>query len=239
MPLALALLVGFLAAFASSAAAAETRAVAELFTSQGCSSCRNADAYFAELAGRDDVVALAMHVDYWDYLGWRDTFGLPENTARQRGYAEVLGSRRIYTPQLIVNGATEVLGSDRPAAEAAIAAAVLPVPVDVRAGTGTVDISVGARPLPGSVRSTIRLVLFSSEVRVAIARGENAGETIGYRNVVRAVRPIGMWDGAPVKIALPMDELMADGVDGCAVLVQEDGPGGSGAILGAAKLERW
>lgn len=239
MPHVLSLLVGLVAALASSVAAAETRAVVELFTSQGCSSCRNADAYFVELARRDDVVALAMHVDYWDYLGWRDTFGLPENTVRQLEYAEVFGKRRIYTPQLVVNGAAEVLGSDRHGAEAAISAATLLVPVEMRAGSGTMEISVGARPRPGGVRTMIRLVLFSSVVRVAIARGENAGETIAYHNVVRAMRPIGMWDGAPVKITLPIDELMGNGVDGCAVLVQEDLPQGPGAILGAAKLDRW
>ena len=188
---------------------------------------------------RPDVLALSFHVDYWDYLGWPDSFSLPDSTARQREYAEVQGTTRIYTPQMIVNGGADTVGSDRGATEAAIAAAGLPVPVDLRLETGTVEIAVGARPLPGSMPTTIRLVLFSSKAEVSIAGGENAGATIAYFNIVRAIRPIGMWDGAPVKITLPVDELMGDGVDGCAVLVQEDLPEGPGAILGAAKLNRW
>lgn len=231
--------LGFLLAalIAPTLAAAEPKAVVELFTSQGCSSCVPADAYFEELVERDDVLALSFHVDYWDYLGWRDTLGDPANTARQRDYAEVRGSRRIYTPQMIVNGATDLVGSHRKEVEAAIERAALPVPVEMRRRDGKVDIEVAARPLPRPWPTTIRLVLFSSEAEVDIARGENAGETIEYYNVVRAVRPIGMWDGAAVKITLPGDELMGDGVDGCAVIVQEDLPNGPGRILGAALLQ--
>lgn len=226
-------------AFAPEKGAAEPKAVVELFTSQGCSSCKAADLYLAELVKAPDVLALSYHVDYWDYLGWRDTLAQPENTRRQRDYADVLGSRRIYTPQIIVNGMVDLVGSDRQAIGAAVAASTLPVPVSMRRKEGTVVIVVGARPLPGSRPTTIRLVLFSSQVRVAIAHGENAGSEIAYYNVVRAMRPIGMWDGATVKITLPEHELMGDGIDGCAVLVQEDLGNGPGAILGAAQLSRW
>jgi hypothetical protein len=184
-------------------------------------------------------LALSYHVDYWNYLGWPDTLASAENTARQRSYAEVRGTSRIYTPQLIVNGTADIVGSDRPAIEQAIAGAALPVAVDMHAGTGTVEIAVPARPSPEPVRATIRLALLSSEARVAIARGENAGATIAYHNIVKAIRPIGMWEGNPVKITLPADELMGDGVDGCAVIVQADLPQGPGPILGAAKLRRW
>src|SRR5688500_16364411 len=179
-------------------AAAGPKAVVELFTSQGCSSCVPADAYFEELVEREDVLALSFHVDYWDYLGWRDTLGDPANTARQREYAEVRGSRRIYTPQVIVNGATDLVGSHREEVEAAIERAALPVPVEMRRRDGKLDIEVAARPLPRPWPTTIRLVLFSSEAEVEIARGENAGATIDYYNVVRTMRPIGMWDGAAV-----------------------------------------
>jgi hypothetical protein len=220
-------------------ASAEPKAVVELFTSQGCSSCVPADAYFSELVKRDDVLALSLHVDYWDYLGWPDTLGRPESTERQKEYASVRGSRKIYTPQIIVNGEIEAMGSDRKVVERAISASTLPVPVNMRWGDGTVEIEVEGLSLPAPWPTTIRLVLFSSEVEVAIQRGENAGATIGYYNVVRAMRPIGMWDGAPVKITLPEDELMGDGVDGCAVIVQEDLPKGPGAILGAAELGKW
>jgi hypothetical protein len=220
-------------------AVADPKAVIELFTSQGCSSCVPADAYFAELARRDDVLALALHVDYWDYLGWRDTFGQPENTERQRAYSEVRGSRKIFTPQMTVNGRTDLVGSDRNAVEAAIARASLPLPVEMHRRAGTVEIEVAAHPLPHRYPATIRLVLLTARAQVEIARGENAGATIAYHNVVRAMRPIGMWDGGAVKITLPEHELMGDGVDGCAVIVQEDLPNGPGAILGAANLGKW
>src|SRR4051794_7450945 len=175
----------------SAADAASPKAVVELFTSQGCSSCKAADDYFGELATRGDVVALSFHVDYWDYLGWRDTLGLPESTLRQKQYAEVHGSRRIYTPQMTINGSTDLVGSDRVGVDAAIAAGSLSVPVSMRRGPGTVEIEVGEKAVPGRRPTTIRLVLFASEAEVAIARGENAGSTISYYNVVRAIRPIG------------------------------------------------
>lgn len=230
----LAMLIG------TSADAASPKAVVELFTSQGCSSCKAADDYFGELATRGDVVALSLHVDYWDYLGWRDTLASPENTLRQKQYAEVHGSRRIFTPQITVNGSTDLVGSDRASVDAAIAAASLSVPVTMRRGPGTVEIEVGDKTVPARRPTTIRLVLFASEAEVAIARGENAGSTISYYNVVRAMRPIGMWDGQPVKVTLPEAELMGHGgIDGCAVIVQEDLPNGPGAIIGAANLGKW
>jgi len=220
-------------------AVAAPQAVVELFTSQGCSSCKAADAYLEELVKRPEIIALSYHVDYWDYLGWRDTLAQPESTARQRDYAEVLGTRRIYTPQVVVNGMVAAIGSDRQAIESAVAESTLRVPVTLRRQNGTLEIEVGALPLPGSRPTTIRLVLFATEAEVEISRGENAGSTISYYNVVRAIRPIGMWDGALVKVTLPENELMGDGIDGCAVIVQEDLGAGPGAILGAAQLGRW
>jgi hypothetical protein len=149
------------------------------------------------------------------------------------------GSPRVYTPQIIVNGQAEFVGSDRASIDAAIAGSALPVPVTMRHGDGTVEIEVGARPIPTTWPATIRLVLLTSETEVKIARGENAGSTIDYYNVVRAMRPIGMWDGDAVKITLPEHELMVDGVNACAILVQEDRPKGPGAIIGAAWLGNW
>lgn len=215
------------------------KAIVELFTSQGCSSCVPADAFFAELAKRDDIVALSLHVDYWDYLGWRDTLADPAHTERQRSYAAVRGSPRVYTPQIVLNGGTDFVGSNRSAVDAAIANSALPVPVTMRRGDGTVEIEVAARPIRTMWPATIRLVLLTSEAEVPIARGENAGSTIDYYNVVRAMRPIGMWDGEAVKITLPVKELMVDGVDACAIIVQEDLPNGPGQILGAAWLGGW
>jgi hypothetical protein len=225
---------------AAAPAAAEPKAVVELFTSQGCSSCVAADAYFAELAKRDDVVALSLHVDYWDYLGWRDTLGDAAYTARQRDYAAAQGTRRVYTPQIVVNGESGYVGSDRGSVNSAISQSSLTVPVSMRhGGDGTLEIEVAARPDTDTTHATIRLVLLTSEAEVAIGRGENAGRTIDYYNVVRAMRPIGMWGGQAVKITLPEDEIMAQEVDACAIIVQEDLPNGPGAIIGAAVLHNW
>ena len=218
------------------ATAGEPKALVELFTSQGCSSCVAADAYFADLAKRDDIVAISLHVDYWDYLGWRDTLGDAAYTERQHDYAAAHGTRRVYTPQIVVNGESGHVGSDRRAVESAIAGSSLDVPVTMRHGDGTVEIEVSALPDAGANPATIRLVLLTSEAEVAIARGENAGRTIGYYNVVREIRPVGMWHGKSVRITLPEDEIMADGVDTCAIIVQEDLPSGPGAIIGAAML---
>ena len=226
-------------ALLSGPAGAEPKAVVELFTSQGCSSCVSADEYFKELARRDEVVALSFHVDYWDYLGWRDTLGDPAHTERQRDYAEVHDTRRVYTPQMVINGTAGFVGSDREAVEAAIANASLPVPVKMWQGAGTVEIEVGSLPEDHSPPAKIRIVLITSKAYVDIARGENAGANIGYYNIVRAMRPIGMWDGDRVRITLPEDELMDDGVDGCGVIVQEDLPTGPGEIIGAALLGSW
>jgi len=215
------------------------KAIVELFTSQGCSSCVAADKFFAELAERPDVVALSFHVDYWDYLGWRDTLSDPAHTERQRGYAAVHGSRRVYTPQMVINGTDDFVGSDRGAVDKAIAQSTLAVPVTMRRGDGTVEIEVAGRSVPHQWPATIRLVLLTSEAEVAIGRGENAGTTMDYYNVVRAMRPVGMWDGEAVKITLPEHELMGHGVDACAIIVQEDKPNGPGAIIGAAWLGGW
>jgi len=214
------------------------KAIVELFTSQGCSSCVAADAYFADLAKRKDVVALSLHVDYWDYLGWRDTLSDPAHTERQRSYASVRGSSRVYTPQMIVNGRADFVGSDRSAIDAAIAQSSLPLPVSMRKGNGTVEIEI-AGATPHQSPATIRLVLLTSEAEVAIGRGENAGSTIDYYNVVKTMRPIGMWNGDAVKITLPEHELMGNGVDACAIIVQEDLPNGPGPIIGAAWLGGW
>lgn len=233
---ALALSVGL-----GQAALAGPKAVVELFTSQGCSSCPPADALLAELAERDDVIALSLHVDYWDYLGWKDTFGRSENTARQYAYGKARGDGKVYTPQMVVNGAGDFVGSSREAVEQAIAAAALPLDVSIRRTAGAIEIAIGAAPEgePMPRKMTVRLVVFDSAATVVIERGENAGRTASYRNVVDSMRPIGMWKGEPLEISLPADEVLYSQSDedyGCAVIVQEDLPEGPGRILGAARL---
>ncbi len=221
-----------------SAALAGPKAVVELFTSEGCSSCPPADAFLAELADREDVLALAYHVDYWDYLGWKDTLGRPENTERQREYARVRGDSRVFTPQMIVNGSRSFVGSHRGEVSGAIAGSELPIPVEMRnAPDSTIEIRVGANPTTTRRRTTIRFILYKRQAQVAIQRGENAGKLIDYRNVVTSIRPIGMWKGPAVTVSLPAREVMSGEADGCAVIVQEDTGSGPGAILGAAELD--
>jgi hypothetical protein len=235
-----ALLALAFAAGCGQAALAGPKAVVELFTSQGCSSCPPADALLADLAERDDVLALSLHVDYWDYLGWRDTFGRPDNTARQYAYAKVRGDGKVYTPQMVVNGGGDLVGSDGEAVQDAVAAAELPVQVSVQRNGSAIDIVVEAadgQRVPAE--TTVRFVVFDPAARVAIERGENKGRTATYRNIVHSMRPIGMWKGERLEISLPAEEVLnahADEDYGCAVIVQEDRPEGPGRILGAAQL---
>jgi hypothetical protein len=205
--------------------------VVELFTSEGCSSCPPADALLSDLArSRPDVLPLAFHITYWDGLGWRDPFALRAATDRQRNYAATLGLDGIYTPQMVVEGRQDVIGSDRASVLAALrqAAAALPPPVPlhlVRAGgLVTLEIGEGGRVRQGSVL----LVGYDSAHQTAVARGENAGRTLTESNIVRGLARVGDWHGAPmtVQAAPPAGERIA------AILQAPDGQ-----ILGAARLE--
>jgi hypothetical protein len=221
------------------AGAAEIRsnpkAVVELFTSQGCSSCPKADVKFAELGARQDVIALAWHVDYWDYIGWPDTFGNAANSDRQRAYAESWGSSRIYTPQLIVNGLKGVVGSRDKEVEAALTEATLPLPVKLELKGDMLKVSVA--PQAGTSAAIVWLVTYKDRAAVAIERGENAGKTIDYTQIVTGRQMLGMWEGAEgTVLKLPLSELSANGSNGAVILVQSDKDGLPGPILGAASI---
>lgn len=203
----------------------------ELFTSQGCSSCPPAESVLADLATRPDVVALALHVDYWDYLGWVDTFGQSAFTARQRAYRDAFGKRVIYTPQMVVQGTDDVLGADGAAVQAAIAAASAPGPALSIAES---DGMLVADLVPGAVATpaTILVAKYQRRVEVAIARGELAGRTMTYHNAVLSLDRIGPWDGtAPTQLMLPQPGRG----EGIAVWLQD---GANGPVLAAAKHER-
>lgn len=228
-----------LAAAAGSAVAGEKLPiVVELFTSQGCNSCPPADEFLAELAKRDDIIALAFHVNYWDYLGWKDTFASDSTTARQRTYATFLGERTIYTPQMVIGGVTHKVGSRR--------GDVNQVIDDLRQRTGPyLDIRVRrveggkiAVVIPaGELKQrdvVVWLVRYDSSHEVDIQRGENRGRTIVYRNIVADYRELAMWYGDEITLELKVSELREGGHDGGVILVQE---GGSGRIIGAAKVD--
>ena len=233
--------LGFVCILTAAAAAGELRdqprAVIELFTSQGCSSCPPADALLEELAQRQDVVALAYHVDYWDYIGWPDTFGAAENSDHQRAYASSWKSSRIYTPQLVVNGTLDVVGSREDEVQAAIdgAALLLPVLLDVRDDMLAIDIEGQA----GVDEAMVWLITFIDRADVLIERGENAGQTIAYSQVVTRRQIVGMWEpGSGTHLKLPLAEILTGDSNGLAVLVQQGIDGMPGPIIGAASFQQ-
>ena len=206
--------------------------VVELYTSQGCNTCPPADALLGELAQRNDLLPLSFHVDYWDYICWKDRFALPGNTERQRGYARELNARFIYTPQMVVDGRIDAPGHRQRLVYGALdsAARDLPaVPVTIDRKASLVRIGAGDAPLEGA---TVWLVVFDRQHSSDIARGENAGQTLSYFNVVRDFRKIGSWTGAALEI--PLDLAAASGNDSCAVLLQT---GENGPMLGAARMD--
>jgi hypothetical protein len=178
--------------------------VVELFTSQGCSSCPPADAALRDLARRPDVLALGFHVTYWNGLGWRDPFSLDAATQRQKDYQRALGVETVYTPQIVVQGQAEMVGSDRPAVEAAIAtaraAADGPMVRLERAASGGLRVDIGV----GQGTATVLLVGYDPRHVTPVGRGENEGRTLEEANVVRSLRPIGSWNGAPVALTSPL-----------------------------------
>jgi hypothetical protein len=211
-------------------------AVLELFTSQGCSSCPPADKLLEELSMRSDLITLAYHVDYWDYIGWKDTFGSPKNTKLQRDYAEGMGSRRIYTPQVVINGKVHVVGSRRDEIEAAVSADILQVPVEMGVRDGVLEVDVEPQA-DGTDSAVLWLVTFRKQADVVIERGENRDQTLSYSHVVLARQAIGVWDPAEgVVLRLPLADVMVGDADGLAILVQTDLDGLPGPVLGAAAL---
>jgi hypothetical protein len=211
---------------------AEQPVVVELFTSQGCSSCPPADRLLAMLAEREDVIALSLHVDYWDYLGWQDTFADPKFTERQQGYRDAWSKNVVYTPQMVVQGARDVPATDAKAVAAAIASAqdgapVIDVSVEPEDGMLKCRIAPGPEPVTG----TVWMAKYSLGETVEIARGENAGRTMTYHNVVTSLMRMGKWSGSEAEdVEMPHP----DPGEGVAVWIQK---GRAGPILAAAKVE--
>lgn len=206
--------------------------VVELFTSQGCSSCPPADAYLAMLATDPRVIALALHVDYWDYIGWADSFADPRYTDRQKAYAHAQGSRTIYTPQMIIGGQERVEGNQPEAVSGLISdhLAIAPnVSLTLRRSGDRVEISAAANP-PLSRAVRVQLVRYRPVETVHIDYGENEGQVMTYHNIVTSWQVIGNWDGTR---PLAMDAPVA-GPDPVVVILQEEGPAD---ILAAARLD--
>lgn len=219
-------------------APANTPVLIELFTSQGCSSCPPADRLLGELTKRRDVVALTLPVDYWDYLGWKDTLASPANSKRQRVYARARRDRQVYTPQMVLNGRTHAVGSRRHQVFAEIkrqsAAGHPRVPMTLTSSGDAVTVSAAIPPdaLKGK-RATIWLAMYKRAATIAIKRGENSGKSITYHNVVRQMLPLGHWTGKPMQVTLPKSELITQGYDGCVAILQiNDG----GPVIGLAYI---
>lgn len=230
-----------LAVLAQSSSAESTharpKAVVELFTSQGCAQCPPADALLTGLAEEGDVVALAYHVDYWDYVGWEDTFGSQEFSDRQRAYAKSWGSSRIYTPQMVVNGARGVVGSRRGEVHGALDGAALPLAVDIARDGDMLKVSIP--PNTSLADAVVWMVTYLDRADVAIDKGENAGKAMVYTQVVTGRQALGLWEGATgASLKLPLPEILDDSSTGIAVIVQQESHGLPGPILGAATFER-
>jgi hypothetical protein len=222
--------------------ATPVRAVVELFTSQGCSSCPPADAVLKTLAEDPSIIALSLPVDYWNYLGWKDTFASPRNTERQRNYARARGDGAIYTPQAIVNGILHVNGASKTDIENAIdvtlrSAGPQQVPVRFWQERNTLNFAMGGEAQGHAPReATIWLGVVQTSGSVDIKRGENEGKKLTYTNIVRELTPIGLWKGQPLEVQLPRAALMQAEVQKIVVLVQE---GRSGPIIGATMGGLW
>ncbi len=206
--------------------------VVELFTSQGCSSCPPADEILGQIAEREDVIALSLHVDYWDYLGWTDEFADPAHTTRQRGYARAAHSTMIYTPQMVVGGVDHIVGTKAIKLADQIArhqAAAKPVTVSItRQGDA---LSIAATRVSGNISDMhVQLVRYAPQRTVAIRSGENAGREMTYHNVVESWETLGSWDGkAPLSLSHKIS-----GDSPCVVIIQD---GASGPILAAARID--
>jgi len=215
---------------------AQTRGVIELFTSQGCSSCPPADQLLGRFADDPAIVAMSLPIDYWDYLGWKDTLALPDNTARQRGYARARGDM-VYTPQVVVNGKAPVPGANEPAIAQALTEtrsdpSILVVPVGLKLSGDELAINIPA----GSIANGAQIWLcgLTSSMPVTIERGENRGHTLTYHNVIRHRLKLGNWTGAALNLHVPTADFVDSTVDRVAVIVQVGTFDNPGPILGAA-----
>jgi hypothetical protein len=227
----LALVAGMTVLAAGTVQAQSSPVVVELYTSQGCSSCPPADDMLRQLASRDDVIPLALHVDYWDYIGWKDTFGSPAHTRRQHGYANAAQARTVYTPQFIVGGMDHVIGAkSMELMDAVQARAVTAGLVAVRAVRQGDTLSIAADPATGtSGQMVVQVVRYIPQAQVQIARGENAGRSITYTNIVNSWNVVGQWNGAtPLAISTPVS-----GGEPIVVIVQD---ASFGPIYGVARL---
>jgi hypothetical protein len=228
IPASLAIL--FLVLGTAPAGAGQRPILVELFTSEGCSSCPPADALLAELAARPDLLALSFHVDYWNKFGWKDPFSSPAATARQQRYAELLGLATVYTPQIVLDGRWQAVGSNRAEVERAMGAARRSregVSVTLAVEHGRVKIALG--PDDSAASASVLLIGFDRRQVSGVSRGENSGRTLAHADVVNSIEEIGQYDGRAQTIEAPLGRT----ADRVAAIVQAR----DGRVLGAAAVD--
>jgi hypothetical protein len=217
----------------------EPRAVIELFTSQGCSSCPPADRLAAEFAKDPSVIMMSLAVDYWDYLGWKDTLALFGHSNRQRAYARARGDREVYTPQAVIDGVAYALGSDKSAIEQAIRklkdSPALRLPVTLTQNGDKLTVTVAAAQ-DQKGQAEVWLCPITRSVPVKINRGENSGHTLTYTNVVRRWIKLGDWTGKAESFDVPVKEFQNGQIDSAAVVVQTGVTTAPKVMLGAAQI---
>jgi hypothetical protein len=215
-------------------AASKAPVLVELFTSQGCSSCPPADELAGELMKRNDVIVVSLNVDYWDYLGWKDTLAKPEFTKRQRDYARARGDGDVYTPQMVINGEAPAVGSRK--------SQVTNVIAESPGSAGTVglavhmmkdEVRIDASAAPALAEATLWLMSVAPKVTVDIGRGENAGTQVTYHNVVRSITPMGMYHGAAAQFSMPRQAVVSKDAAFCLAIMQRDMVG---QVVGLAKI---
>lgn len=228
--------IGPASADGAQTAPAQPHAFLELFTSQGCAACPPADALLGELIREPGVIGLTMPTRLWDFLGWADTLATDALTKRQIAYATSLDSD-VYTPQLIVNGKVSVVGSDSAAVLTAMdtTAGSLTLPISLEVDDGILSVDVGNADV-GAREATLWLAVVTREVVVPVRDGENRGRDLVYHNVVRSLRPIGMWKGSAMELDLPLTDVERRKGAGCVVFAQADTFKGPSRVVGAAVL---
>ena len=204
--------------------------VVELYTSQGCSSCPPADAVLGELSQMPNVIALAFHVDYWDDLGWRDHFSIPNAVERQRQYVNTLGLSSAFTPQAVVDGRSSFVGSDKRSILAAIAESRNTIPISVEVSGGQLTVTVPERG--SGARYEVNLAAYLPQAATSVGRGENSGRTLKEYNIVRQFRSLGVWNGRQSVFRAPLDSFPSDATHVAVLLQQPE----QGPIAGSAMV---
>jgi hypothetical protein len=216
------------------------RGVVELFTSQGCSSCPAADKFVTSIHQDKNVLALAWHVDYWDYLGWKDTFAKPDHADRQRRYSKSFGENQIYTPQAVINGRSHAVGHLAQKIHGTLknyddTQKGLVVPINATINGDVLDIEISNKNNHG--KATLWMVYFADQETVKIERGENRGKNLTYSNIVRDIELVGMMEPEGLNMMLPLSEISRKGYDSCALILQQTTKYGTpGPIIGAVVI---